>query len=134
VSSGCHLFNRTADVRDILIADDNVALRNALKLGLEAAGFRVRLAAHGGEAMALQRERPADVLITDIFMPEKDGFEVIDGFRRDYPGTRVIAISGDARRSEGEYLPAAVLVGADATLKKPFQIEDLLEILRSLAA
>jgi CheY-like chemotaxis protein len=121
-------------VRDILIVDDNVALRNALKLALEAAGFCVRLAAHGGEAMALQIERPADVLITDIFMPEKDGFEVIDSFRRAYPDTRVIAISGDAQRTQGEYLPAAVLVGADATLKKPFQIEDLLDILRSLAA
>jgi CheY-like chemotaxis protein len=119
-------------MREILIADDNAALRNTLKLALEAAGYRVRLAAHGGEAFTLQREHPADVLITDIFMPESDGFEVIDRFRRAYPDTRVVAISGEAQRARQEYLSAAALMGVDATLKKPFETEDLLQILRSL--
>lgn len=117
---------------DILIADDNAALRRSLKLALEAEGYRVRLAANGAEALAAQRVRPADVLITDIFMPESDGFETIDAFRRAYPATRILVMSGDAQLARGEYLAVAALIGVDATLKKPFETEALLEALRAL--
>lgn len=120
-------------VREILIADDNAGLRQSLKLALEAAGYRVRLAAHGGEVLALQQQHPADVLITDIFMPECDGLEVIARFHQHFPDTKVIAISGDAQKAQGEYLPVAEMMGVDATLSKPFQAEDLLELVRSLA-
>src|SRR5438105_14197860 len=120
------------NVRHILIADDNVALRQTLKLALESAGYEVRLAADGGEAFALQNEKPADVLITDIFMPENDGFEAIDRFRKAFPGTKIVAMSGDAKRAKREYLSDAALIGVDATLKKPFQVGTLLHTLRSL--
>jgi CheY-like chemotaxis protein len=119
-------------MREVLIADDDAGLRQSLKLTLEAAGYRVRLAAHGGEAFALQAQRPADVLITDIFMPENDGFEAIDRFRSSYPATKIVAMSGDAKRAKLEYLPVAALMGVDATLKKPFRTEELLQILRAL--
>jgi CheY-like chemotaxis protein len=121
-------------MREILIADDDPGLRQTLKLALEAAGYHVRVAAHGGEAVSLQQEKPADVLITDIFMPESDGFEAIDRFRQAFPATKIIAMSGDARRARREYLPVAALIGVDATLKKPFKTDELLQALRSLAA
>jgi CheY-like chemotaxis protein len=123
---------RTANVRSVLIADDDPSLRNALKLALEANGYDVRVAANGGEALALQSKAPADVLITDIFMPESDGFEAIDGFRKAFPGTKIVAMSGDAKRAKREYLSDAALIGVDATLKKPFQVGTLLHTLRSL--
>jgi CheY-like chemotaxis protein len=119
-------------LRKILIADDDGGLRNALKLALEANGYGVQLAANGGEALSTQRKDPADVLITDIFMPDSDGFEAIDGFRKAFPGARIVVMSGDAKKAKGEYLSAAALMGADAVLKKPFQIETLLQTLRSL--
>jgi CheY-like chemotaxis protein len=119
-------------MRDILIADDDASLRRALKLALEAAGYHVRLAAHGGEALALQRQAPADVLITDIFMPESDGFEAIDSFRMAFPATKIVAMSGGSTRTKHAYLPAAALAGADATLAKPFQVDTLLSTLRAL--
>ena len=119
-------------MREVLIADDDAGLRQSLKLTLEAAGYRVRLAAHGGEAFALQAQSPADVLITDIFMPENDGFEAIDRFRSSYPATKIVAMSGDAKRAKREYLPVAALMGVDATLKKPFRAEELLQTLRAL--
>jgi CheY-like chemotaxis protein len=119
-------------VQDVLIADDNVGLRQSLKLALEAAGYRVRLAANGSEALALQTEHPADVLITDIFMPDTDGFETIDSFRKAFPGTKIVAMSGDAQRAKHEYLRVAALIGVDATLQKPFQTDALLRTLRSL--
>jgi len=122
---------KDANVRSVLIADDDGGLRNALKLALEAHGYRVQVAANGSEALLMQRKDPADVLVTDIFMPESDGFEAIDGFRKAFPQTRIIAMSGDAKRAKREYLSAAALIGVDATLKKPFQIATLLQTLRS---
>ena len=121
-------------MQDVLIADDDPGLRQSLKLALEAAGYRVRVAADGGEALALQSERPADVLVTDLFMPESDGFEAIDRFRTAFPATKIVAMSGDARRARREYLSVAALIGVDATLKKPFKTGDLLEALRALAS
>jgi CheY-like chemotaxis protein len=120
------------NVPSVLIADDDAGLRGALKLALEANGYEVRLAANGNEALALQRKSPADILITDIFMPESDGFETIDGFRKSSPATKIIAMSGDAKRAKREYLSAAALIGVDATLKKPFRVGALLQVLRSL--
>ena len=122
---------KDANVRSVLIADDDGGLRNALKLALEAHGYRVQVAANGSEALLMQRKDPADVLVTDIFMPESDGFEAIDGFRKAFPQTKIIAMSGDAKRAKREYLSAAALIGVDATLKKPFQIATLLQTLRS---
>lgn len=121
-------------MREILIADDDAALRRSLRLALEAAGYRVREAAHGGEAFSLQADKPADILVTDIFMPESDGFEAIDRFRSEFPATKIVVMSGDAKRAKLEYLPIAAMIGVDATLKKPFRAAELLQTLRSLEA
>lgn len=120
-------------MRTVLVADDDPTLRGALKLGLEGAGYRVRLARNGAEALALQQESPCDVLVTDIFMPDCDGFEAIDRIRKLSPRTKIIAMSGDAKRVKGEVLSAAALVGADATLKKPFQLDRLIQLLHEVA-
>jgi CheY-like chemotaxis protein len=118
--------------RRILLAEDDADLRLALKLSLEAAGYTVAIAANAQEALAVQRREPADVLVTDIFMPEGDGFEAIDAFRREFPATRIVVVSGGGQRGRADYLAAARLAGVDATLQKPFEIEVLLETLRGL--
>lgn len=120
------------NTRSIIIADDDAGLRRALKLALETRGYRVQVAVHGADALVMQRQDPADVLITDIFMPDSDGFEAVDGFHAQFPGTKIVVMSGDAKKARGEYLKSAELIGVDATLKKPFQVETLLQILRSL--
>jgi len=119
--------------RRLLIVDDDFDLRLAMQALLETEGYSVEVAASGSEALAIQRVRPADVLITDIFMPDSDGFEAIDGFRREFPQTRLVIISGGAQFARGDYLSAAKLMGVDATLQKPVEIETLLGTLRSLA-
>jgi len=116
----------------IILVDDNPDHRLALKMALELAGYRVREAVHGGEALRLQRERAAAFLITDIFMPEADGFEVIAAFRGEFPQTRIIAVSGGGQRAKRDYLEAATLMGVDAALHKPFEIQKLLDTLRTL--
>jgi CheY-like chemotaxis protein len=120
--------------RRLLVVDDDADMRLTLKLSLELAGYTVDVAANGREALEVQRARPADVLITDIFMPDADGFEAIDAFRGEFPGTRIIVVSGGAQFSKRDYLPDAALIGVDATLQKPFEIETLLEKLQTLAA
>jgi CheY-like chemotaxis protein len=109
--------------RRLLIADDSADMRESLKL-----------VADGTRALEMQRAQPADVLITDIFMPERDGLETITSFRREFPQTRIVAMSGGGLRIGGKlYLETAGIAGADAVLRKPFDPKSLLELLRSLA-
>jgi CheY-like chemotaxis protein len=117
----------------IILVDDDADQRLVLKMALELAGYRVREAAHGAEALRLQREKSAVFLITDIFMPEADGFETIEAFRREFPQTRIIAVSGGGQRAKRDYLEAATLIGVDAALHKPFEIQQLLDTLRTLS-
>lgn len=118
----------------LLVVDDDADMRLTLKLSLELAGYSVEVAANGREALEIQRRQPVDVLITDIFMPDVDGFEAIDAFRKNFPQTKIIVVSGGAQFSKRDYLPDAELIGVDATLQKPFEIETLLKTLQSLLA
>ena len=118
--------------RRILVVDDDADMRLTLKLALEIAGYVVEVAGNAHEAVERQRSQPADVLITDIFMPDADGFEAIDAFRRQFPRTKIVVVSGGAQFSRKDYLPDAELIGVDATLQKPFEVDALLGVLRAL--
>lgn len=117
----------------VLVVDDDADMRLTLKLALELAGYGVEVAANGREALERQKSSPAELMITDIFMPDADGFEAIDAFRKHYPKTKIVVVSGGAQFSKRDYLPDAALIGADATLQKPFEIETLLKTLKSLS-
>lgn len=116
----------------IILAEDDADQRTALKFALELGGYHVREASNGREALALQRQRAAAILITDLFMPEADGFEAISAFRGEFPGTKIVAISGGARRVRQDYLPTAALL-ADVTLRKPVDPNLLLKTLAKLS-
>jgi len=117
----------------VLVVDDDADMRLTLKLALELAGYGVEVAANGREALEMQKSRPSEVMITDIFMPDADGFEAIDAFRKHFPKTKIVVVSGGAQFSKRDYLPDAALIGADATLQKPFEIDALLKTLQTLA-
>jgi CheY-like chemotaxis protein len=121
----------SAPGKRVLIADDNAEFASMLQLALEAAGYAVAVAANGREALALQRIYGAEVLITDLVMPESDGFETIESVRREFPQTKIVVISGQGRLYTPRYLEAAKLMGVDAVLRKPFEVEELLKILQS---
>jgi CheY-like chemotaxis protein len=117
----------------LLIADDDSDMRQSMKLLLERAGHEVELAVDGADALQIQRARAFDVLITDIFMGEADGLVAIESFRREFPATRIIAMSGGSGRLQSRgYLAAAGIAGADVTLRKPFSMATLLEMLGNL--
>ena len=107
----------------ILVIDDDDAIRLSLKLALEDADHHVEDAANGEEGMTRFRTNPADPVITDIFMPEKEGLETIDEIKRDCPQTKIIAISGGGSMDPENYLVIAKRVGADRSLFKPFDIQ-----------
>ena len=116
----------------IILCEDDDDQRLALRLALEQAGYSVREARNGREALALQRQQPSLFLITDLFMPDTDGFELVDAFKKEFPATRVIMISAGGPKRSVDYLASARLIGVDATLEKPFKVDSLLDILRDL--
>ena len=118
--------------RKILLAEDNADTREALRLLLETQGYSVRAAEDGDEALRLQKSEPADVLVTDLFMPGRDGFETLAAFRDNFPDTKIVVISGGAPRLRGSYLESARMVGADATLRKPVMPDDLFRVIDGL--
>ena len=118
----------------VLVVDDNPDMRSFVKIVLERAGFEAEVAADGQRSLDLQREHPADVLITDIFMPEPDGLELIQRFKSRFPGIRILAISGGGKASKADYLHVATEIGAEAVLRKPFATETLIRTLQELAA
>ncbi|HJV11150.1 MAG TPA: response regulator [Burkholderiales bacterium] len=119
--------------RRILVVDDDGEMRDAMAHILRAAGYEVELAHDGNAAIEAQLARPADVLITDVFMPARDGLETIQYFRSEYPDIRIIAMTGGSPMGRiDEYLGVAKVAGADATLRKPFAAQTLLESLSAL--
>ncbi len=110
----------------ILLVDDNDGLRLVLTRLLVRAGFEVQEARHGGEAIARHRQDPADVVVTDLIMPEKEGLETILELKRMQPKLKIIALSGGGRVNARDYLTLAGALGAARTLAKPFSDTELL--------
>lgn len=110
-----------------LVADDNLAIRTLLTEILEGNGHEVETAPNGLAAAKCLQNRIFDVLITDIFMPEKDGIELIMEVRTQYPKMRVIAISGGGPGVGVDLLKPALRLGAAKILRKPVSRADLLQ-------
>jgi DNA-binding NtrC family response regulator len=117
----------------ILVVDDESSIRSALGKMLTIAGYEVILAADGAEATRLWRERGPHLVILDLFMPEKDGIETIVELLAYSPGIPIIAMSGGGASNRVDLLQDARLLGAVATIEKPFEKQDLMELVaRSL--
>jgi two-component system, chemotaxis family, chemotaxis protein CheY len=115
----------------ILVIDDDALLRGAIRVALESAGYEVIEAADGDAGLRLHREQGADVVVVDLFMPKRDGLEVIRAMRAEAPGAKIIAMSGGSRLRL-DLLDAAAAFGAARTLWKPFTPGALLTAVREL--
>ncbi len=105
----------------ILIIDNEPGIRTLLRTVFEGAGHTVAEATNGREGVALYRQQPVDLVITDIHMPEMNGLELILELTRQFLNVRVIAISGGLGENTSA-LDVAKLLGARQTLQKPFSI------------
>lgn len=110
----------------ILIVDDEPTARVLFKEMLAGRSHDIRVAENGDEAVAACREKPADLIITDLVMPEKNGIDLILELKKDHPDIRIIAVSGGGGISgRFEYLPIAKMIGARTVLNKPFSAQVL---------
>ena len=117
----------------VLVIEDNRDMRDLLRVILEGAGYAVDVAEDGEAGLHALRARPADLIVTDIFMPNRDGLEIIPQLRADYPAVKVLAISGGGSVVKGKgYLATAREIGAHSVLAKPFDQQDLLRAVGAL--
>lgn len=116
----------------ILIIDDDEAVRESLEAVTAAAGHDVRTAPDGCQGVAQHAAFRADVVVTDMVMPNQDGLETIVELRRRDPGLPIIAMSGGGRPMSASFFRAAPRVGADRTLAKPFAGATLLAAIDDL--
>lgn len=125
------LSSKEAPGHEILVVDDEVAIRRFFERTLAQAGYSVRTAADGREALAALEAGLPQLVITDLVMPDQEGLETIRTMRGKYPGLRILAVSG---AFGGTQLRVAQLLGADAVLGKPVHALQLLEKVAELLA
>ncbi len=116
----------------ILVVDDEDLVRETLCNMLEDVGYEIVEAANGVEALHVFDEIEVDLVITDIFMPEKEGLETIAELRQRKPDVKVVAISGGGGDGKMDYLEFAKRFGARSILTKPFLREDVLRVVSAV--
>ena len=120
-------------MKRILLVDDVPAVRLSIRVALEAIGHQVLEAADGKEALDLLGTQAVDLIVTDLWMPNLDGVELLKRLRASNANIRVIAISGGGTRKPIDVSAAlAQTWGADAVLYKPFDNEDLVNEINRL--
>jgi len=114
----------------ILVIDDDPEIRELMERVLSSDTNRVQTADSGKTGMQLLRESPFDIVITDILMPDFDGFEVIMEINSMEPRPRLIAMTGGSVNLSREYLlRVATVLKVEQVLHKPFTVEQLQKVI-----
>ncbi len=122
----------------ILVIDDDAYVLDILRRMLARQHYDVLVAANGNEGLRIFRqqladERPVDLVVTDILMPEKEGLETILELRREFPDVKIIVISGGGSFGDpGTLLHAARTFGAQYSFQKPIRRGKLLAAVEDL--
>jgi two-component system OmpR family response regulator len=114
---------------ELLVVDDEPFLREAVAASLRFLGFEVTTAENGAGALRLARDRPFDLVVLDVMLPDTDGFEVVARLRRD--GLRVPVIFLTARDTQADKVNG-LTIGGDDYLTKPFGLEELAARIRTV--
>lgn len=120
-------------VRKVLIADDEQNIVISIEFLMKREGFQVLIANDGEDALAkVQSERP-DLVLLDVMMPKKNGYEVCQSIKSDptLASTKVLMLTAKGRDTE---VAKGLAIGADAYMTKPFSTRDLVAKARALLA
>lgn len=122
-----------ADKRKVLIADDEPNIVTALEFLLKRAGYDVRAAANGEEALALVESYAPDLVLIDIMMPGKSGYEVCQRMRErpEWNHIKIVMVTAKGREAE---VSKGLSLGADLYVTKPFSTQDLIAAVDRLLA
>ena len=115
--------------KQILLIEDDEQFRSFVEQVLIEEGYLVLLAEDGHQGVLMIEEHKPDLIITDLLMPNKDGVRLITETRELHPETPIIAMSGGSSFFSPAFLEAADTLGATYTLTKPFQGEQLVELI-----
>ena len=111
----------------ILVIDDDTNIRLLVRHILEKDNHEVTEAIDGEEGIQVFEQNTPDLVITDIFLPGRDGHGTIEKLTREHPGVKIIAMTGHGTAENNEYLRIAESLGARQTLSKPFSVKDVLQ-------
>ena len=114
----------------VLVIDDEPLLRTLVRNILERGGHTVLDASDGRAGLVLWHQNRVDVVLTDIFMPNKDGIEVLMEIKRAWPQANIIVMTGGGQTYQPDMVQAAILLGAARILQKPFDKNVLLTAIR----
>ncbi|MGA1855217.1 response regulator [Azospirillum sp. 11R-A] len=125
----------TESAASILLVDDDPDFRGMVRIAFQRAGYTVHEAENGNAALAIMERHAVDLVVTDIIMPEADGYEIILRLKAQQSRPPLIAVTGGSVRLRMELPGMARLLGAEAAFEKPVDLKALLaEVGRLLAA
>jgi len=127
------LLSKKRPVKSVLVIDDEEAIRTLFREALEKFGYEVTVAVDGDEGLRLFRKHQADLVITDIFMPKKDGHTLILDITTEFPGVNIFAITGKISFDPEMELDLAEKLGAAKTFQKPVKLRAIIDAIKELA-
>ncbi|MEZ5063210.1 MAG: response regulator [bacterium] len=116
----------------MLVIDDDVQVQNMLAQMLGQLRLGVLTASDGIDGVAQARTQSPDLVIADIYMPDGDGISTILAIREFDPSVPIVALSGGGRMKSFDLLEASAAAGANRTMRKPVDLEELLDVVHEL--
>lgn len=118
--------------QSILVVDDHTEIRTFLRIALEQAGYKIREACNGKEAMEVIRDAACDAVLTDILMPDGDGTQLLMDLQKQSPDTAIIVMTGGSGARDDSLIVKGL--GARYILSKPFSNDELVMTIRAALA
>ena len=119
-------------MKNILIIDDSISIRSFIKLMLEDEKYNVVEAENGAIGIEKFRAGNYDLVISDIYMPEKSGLEVVVTLKKDYPDIQIIILSDGGKENFTDYMSVCEALGATSFLSKSKIKDELLPLIKRL--
>jgi CheY-like chemotaxis protein len=122
---GSEVQSTEETVARILVIDDEASMRRMLRQALERVGYEIVEAQDGDEGLQWYHTASIDLIISDILLVGQEGLEAIRTLRREAPEAKIIAMSGGGYVGDSDILAIARQSGAQRTLQKPFDLQEL---------